>query len=208
MHVSELPWERKVKHIGLHFTWKKTQMMLALLVASRSLTAALGAYEPPSCSVNRPSCPSCIIKPPHVHSKSKNIQQRTNPSPWECQVKWRRHRKKQRSPSQVSMAIRRQSPKDPYHYIFKAGGLMWPPRIVQMANQLHCSPTSEPAGHRALFQGIWVQRLHSKTCFPVLLPLLVFIEILFFMKKTAVFLHCLYTAKDFYMDICWSWSLK
>lgn len=161
--------------------------MLALLVASRSLTAALGAYEPPSCPVNRLSCPSCIIKPLHVRSKSKNIQQRTNPSPWECQVKWRRHGKKQCSPSQVSMAIRRQSPKDPYHYIFKAGGLMWPPRIVQMANQLHCSPASEPAWHRALFVGIRVWRLHSKTCFPVLLPLLIFIEILFFMKKLLCF---------------------
>lgn len=61
-HLGELPWESKVKH-SLHFAWKETQMMLALLVASCSLSATLGAYKPPSCSVNRPSCPGCITKP-------------------------------------------------------------------------------------------------------------------------------------------------
>ena len=127
-HLGELPWESKVKHVSLHFAWKETQVMLALFVASCSLWATFGAYELPSCSVNRPTCPGCITKPPGVHNKSRSRHSVENKfQPLESHAKWRRHRKKQHSPNQVSTAITSQGPEDLYKDIFKARGMMRSP---------------------------------------------------------------------------------
>lgn len=59
--------------------------------------ATLGAYEPPSCSVNRPSCPGCVTKTPgFVHIKAGTFSRRQIPAHG-C-VKWSKHSKKQHSP--------------------------------------------------------------------------------------------------------------
>lgn len=186
VQLGELPRKSKVKQTHqFAFCLERHSDDVGLPCSIPQPHATLGAYEPPSCSVNRPSCPGCVTKTPgFVHNKSRNIQQRTNPSPWMC-VRWSRQQKATLS-SQVSMAKRTQGPADLYNGKFKAGRMMGSPYTVHLASQLQCSAASEPTGHTALFQGIQVWKLQSKTYFPLLPSLLLFIET-FFIKKMLYF---------------------
>lgn len=147
LHLGELPWESKVKHISLHFAWKETPMIFG--VASHSPSVTPGAHRAPSCSVNGLLCPGCFVKPQEGTTKARTFTRGQIPARGvSCQGK-KGGGKKQHFPSQVSMVVRRKALNTCTGIDLKKG-MMWSSQTVHLAKQLKCWPAPGSARHRPL----------------------------------------------------------